>query len=428
MITPRQELLLRKVVDWYSSTGQPVGSKALAADIEVEYGPSTIRNELAALEECGLLAHPHTSAGRVPTDAGYRYFVDRLLPAEQRTTVELSLMQREVDDAMRVATETLSQLTNLMAIVSAPPIQTTTVRHVEVLLLQPQVLMTVVITSTGGVSKRVFTFERPIDTGLSSWAASYLNEQLVGRPLGARTLRGRLNDPGLSNAERAFVEALTPAFIELEATAESTLYVDGAHRLLAEDRVTDVTQLHELMEVIERRAALLGALQQALSAREVYVRIGAENEMPALRSMSMVAANYGLPSRNLGTVSIVGPTRMDYAVMIGTVRAAAVELSRFVEDVWGMRRWPKQPSATTTRCSASAATPARPRSRRPSAPSRARSTPTPIPTIRRPRSASRSSPRPTRSCRTPSAASSTTSTATTACAAAATRRRATSAP
>ncbi|MEJ7893519.1 MAG: heat-inducible transcriptional repressor HrcA [Solirubrobacteraceae bacterium] len=334
MLTPRQDLLLRKVVDSYAATGQPVGSKALAADIEVDYGPSTIRNELAVLEEQGLLAHPHTSAGRVPTDAGYRYFVDRLLPVEQRTTVDLSLVRREVDDAMRVATETLSQLTNLMAIVSAPPIQTATVRHIEVLLLQPQVLMVVVITSTGGVSKRVFTFERTVDPGLTDWAASYLNEQLVGRPLGARTLRARLADPALPNTERAFVESLAPAFIELETTAQSTLYVDGAHRLFAEGRVSDVAQLHELMEVIERRASLLGALQQALTTREVYVRIGTENELPALRSMSMVAANYGLPSRNLGTVSVVGPTRMDYGVMIGTVRAAAGELSRFVEDVW----------------------------------------------------------------------------------------------
>jgi heat-inducible transcriptional repressor len=333
VLSERQELLLRKVVDWYSRTGQPVGSKALAADPEIEYGPSTIRNELAVLEEQGLLAHPHTSAGRVPTDAGYRYFVDRLLP-ERRTTVDLSLMRREVDDAMRVATETLSQLTNLMAIVSAPPIQTTTIRHVEVLLLQPQVLMVVVITSTGGVSKRVFTFERPVDPGLADWAGAYLNEQLVGRALGARSLRSRLADPGLPATERAFVEALAPAFFALEETAESTLYVDGAHRLFAEMRVDDVRQLHELMEVIERRAALLGALQQALTSREVYVRIGRENELPALRSMSMVAANYGLPSRNLGTVSVVGPTRMDYAATIGTVRAAAGELSRFVEDVW----------------------------------------------------------------------------------------------
>jgi heat-inducible transcriptional repressor len=322
---------LRKVVEWYSTTGAPVGSKALAGDPDVECGPSTIRNELAVLEELGLLAHPHTSAGRVPTDAGYRYFVDRLLPATRRPPVELSLVRREVDDAMRVATETLSQLTNLMAIVSAPPLETATVRHVEVLLLQPQVVMVVVITSTGGVSKRLFPFERPVDPGLAAWAASYLNEQLRGRPLGARTLRARLADPALDHTEATFVAALMPAFTELEESAESTLYVDGAHRLVA---TGDVAHIHELMEVIERRAALLGALQQALSTREVYVRIGTENELPALRSMSMVAANYGLPSRNLGTVSVVGPTRMDYATMIATVRSTAAELSHFVEDVW----------------------------------------------------------------------------------------------
>ncbi len=336
MLTPRQEQLLRKVVDAYSTTGLPVGSKALAAEADVAYGPSTVRNELAVLEELGLLAHPHTSAGRVPTDAGHRYFVDKLLPADpaQRRTVELDLVRREVDDAMRTTTETLSQLTDLMAIVSAPPIQTATVRHVEVLLLQPQVLMVVVITSTGGVSKRVFTFDRPVDGGLAGWAASYLNEQLAGRPLGARTLRARLADPALDTTECAFVESLMPAFTDLETAVETTLYVDGAHRLFAGERAGDVRQLQELMEMLERRALLLTALQQALTTREVYVRIGAENELPALRSMSLVAANYGLPARNLGTVSLIGPTRMDYGVMIGTVRVAALELSRFVEEVW----------------------------------------------------------------------------------------------
>src|SRR5207302_3004063 len=129
-----------------------------------------IRHELANLEELGLLAHPHTSAGRVPTEAGYRYFVDRLLPdvhPEPRPALSLSLVQRELDEAMQVTTETLSQVTNLLAIVTAPPIETSTIRHVEVLLLQPQVLMVVVITSTGGVTKRLFTFSRPADPGLA---------------------------------------------------------------------------------------------------------------------------------------------------------------------------------------------------------------------------------------------------------------------
>ncbi len=336
MLTPRQELLLGKLIDEFNATGQPVGSKALAADPEVTAGPSTVRNELSVLEELGLLAHPHTSAGRVPTDAGYRYFVDRLLPAKSETKAELqlSLVRREVDEAMRVTTETLSQVTNLLAIVSAPPIATTTIRHIEVLPLQPQVLMVVVITSTGGVSKRVFTFSRAVDPGLADWAASYLNEQLVGMGVGARMIHARLNDPGLHPTERAFIRELAPAFTELAETAENTLYVDGAARLLSEHRFQDVSQLNALLEALERRVSLLGVLTRALDERDIYVRIGGENEMPALQSLSLVAGNYGLPRRNLGTVSVIGPTRMDYARAIMTVREAAAQLSRFVEDIY----------------------------------------------------------------------------------------------
>ena len=210
-------------------------------------------------------------------------------------------MRREVDEAMRVTTETLSQVTNLLAVVSAPPIATTTVRHVEVLALQPQVLMVVVITSTGGVSKRVFTFDRPVDPGLADWAASYLNEQLVGMSVGSRMLPARLQDRELHPTERAFLDQLAPAFTELVETAGNTLYVDGAARLLSEQRFQDVSQLNALLDALERRVSLLGVLSQALDERDIYVRIGGENAMPALRSLSLVAGNYGLPQRNLGT-------------------------------------------------------------------------------------------------------------------------------
>ena len=334
MLTPRQELLLTKVIDGFAAAGQPVGSKVLAADPEISAGPSTIRNELAVLEELGLLAHPHTSAGRAPTDAGYRYYVDRLLPGPARADMTLQLARREVDEALRLTSETLAQVTDLMSIVSAPPIETTTIRHVEVLLLQPQVLMVVIITSTGGVSKRVFTYERPVDPGLADWSASYLNEALVGKGLGARTLRSRLTDPTLPPTERSFLEGLAPAFTDLAATAGDSLYVEGTARLLAEHRFQDVSQLNELLELLERRVSLLGLLSEALSERDIYVRIGGENAIPALQSLSLVAANYGLPQRNLGTVSVIGPTRMDYATAIGAVRTAALQLSRFVEDVY----------------------------------------------------------------------------------------------
>jgi heat-inducible transcriptional repressor len=336
MLSPRQELILRKVVEGHLRGGQPVGSKSLASDDEVEWGPSTVRHELAVLEEHGLLAHPHTSAGRMPTDSGYRYFVDRLLPRtpDRDRRLPLSLVRSEVDEAMRVTTETLSQVTNLLAIVSAPPIETSTVKHVEVLALQPQLLMVVVITSTGGVTKRIFTFDQAVDPGLAQWAASYLNERLVGLGLGARMLAGRLSDDQLSAREQAFLSELAPAFTELADTAEHTLYLEGAARLLTEHRFEDVSQLNQLVELLERRVTLLGVLREALAQPDVYVRIGRENAAPALRSLAIVAASYGLPRRNLGTVSVIGPRRMDYAGAIASVRDAALQLSRFVQDVY----------------------------------------------------------------------------------------------
>ena len=337
MLTPRQELILRKVVEIYHEGGQPVGSKALAVDADLEWGPSTIRNELAMLEEHGLLAHPHTSAGRVPTDAGYRWYVDHL-PARAGELAErplaLSLVRREVDEAMRVTTETLSQVTNLLAIVSAPPIVTATIRHVEVLLLQPQLLMVVVITSTGGVTKRMLAFDAPVDPGLADWGGSYLNERLVGLGLGARLLHQRLDDPSLGPRERGFLAAVAPAFTELTDIADESLYVDGTSRLLSSYRFEDQQQLNAVMEMLERRVSLLGVLRSALDQRDVYVRIGRENEAPALHSLALVAAGYGLPTRNLGTVSVLGPLRMDYPRAIASVRSAALELSRFVEEVY----------------------------------------------------------------------------------------------
>jgi heat-inducible transcriptional repressor len=337
MLTDRQELVLRRLVEEYLEEGAPVGSKALSTAFE--WGPSTIRHELASLEELGLLAHPHTSAGRVPTEAGYRYFVDRLLPAEPPgPALSLSLVRRELDEAMRVTTEALSQVTNLLAIVTAPPIETSTIRHIEVLTLQPQVLMVVVITSTGGVSKRLFTFARPVDPGLSDWASSYLNERLVGLGLGARMLHQRLHDPSLPDTERLFLDALSPVFTELEESAQASLYVDGTARLLSVGRFGEVSELNLLMDMLERRVALLGVLRSALSApHDVAVRIGTENEVPALRSLALVAASYGLPQRSLGAVSVIGPLRMDYGRAISAVRDAAHQLSTFVADVYDTR-------------------------------------------------------------------------------------------
>jgi heat-inducible transcriptional repressor len=239
-----------------------------------------------------------------------------------------------VEEAMRATTETLSQVTNLLAVVSAPAMDTATIRHVEVLALQPQVVMVVVITSTGGVSKMLVTFEHAVDPGLVAWAGEYLNERLVGLGLGARMLNQRLVDPSLSATELAFLARLAVAFSEIASESEDALYLDGTARLFSAGQIQDTAQINELMSLLERRVALLRVLRTALGQSGVYVRIGQENEIPAMRSLALVATGYGVGARNLGAVSVIGPVRMDYAGAIVTVRAAAHELSRFVEDAY----------------------------------------------------------------------------------------------
>lgn len=339
MLTERQQEVLGIVVDSYLESGRPVGSKAIAGAKGIDWSASTVRSELAALESGGYLTHPHTSAGRIPTEAGYRFFADSLLaaapvPVKRSQVLDLSRMRREVDEAMRVTTMALSQVTDLLALATAPPASTAHIHRVAVLLLQPRVVMVVVIASNGAVTKRVFPFAQELDPGLVEWASSYLNERLNGLALGARMTGGRLADPELSERESEFLDQIASAFTELTERAEQDLYVEGAARLLSEEHAPDLPHADALMRALERRAELLGVLRSALDRRSVFAWIGEENPAPELRSVSVIGANYGLGYRNLGTVGVVGPMRMDYATAIASVREAAGELSRFFETVY----------------------------------------------------------------------------------------------
>lgn len=337
-LTDRQERILAHVVEAYVATGAPVGSKALVESGDLDVSPSTVRNELAVLEELGLLTHPHTSAGRVPTEAGYRFYADRLLerltPRPSELALDLSDARSQVEAALRTTTEALSEVTHLLALVSAPPLETTIVRHVEVLLLQPELVMVVVITSTGGVTKQLVAFTEPVDPGLAEWAGEYLNECVAGLKLGARLLRARFEDPELGPRERVFLAAIRPAFVELVGSDEHALYVGGAAGLLDEFRTDDLRAYRRLLEVLEQRAALLQLMRANLLSKRPFVRVGAELEDPELQAVALVGAPYGLQHRNLGTVSLLGPARMDYVKAIDAVRFAAHELSRFVEEIY----------------------------------------------------------------------------------------------
>jgi heat-inducible transcriptional repressor len=338
-LTERQELILSLVVREHLEHGRPVSSKAVAESGEVSWGPSTIRAELAALEAAGLLTHPHTSAGRVPTESGYRYYAESLIesgemPATREPGLELTRLRREIDETMRTTTAALAQVTDLVALVTAPPLETATIHRVEVLRLRPSVVMVVVITSTGVVRKRIFDFDSEVDRGLVEWASSYLNESLAGMSVGSRLIRSRLTDENLGTLESEFLGRLSTVFTNLESDPGEDLYVDGTASLLADASERDLVGLDQLMSALEGRATVLSMLRSALDQRSVYLWIGRENPRPEMRGVSVVGANYGLGHRNLGAVGVVGPVRMDYAVAIASVRDAARQLSNYFELVY----------------------------------------------------------------------------------------------
>ena len=336
-LSERQRGILRRVVEAHVATGQPVGSRTLVEGSDLGVSPSTVRGELAELERIGLLMHPHTSAGRVPTESGYRLYVHGLLegqePRREEFPLALPLAQSEVEEALQATTEMLSQVTRLLALVSAPPLQAATVRHVEVLMLLPRVVMTVVITSLGGVTKLRSEFPDDVDPGLAGWAADYLNDRLMGVRIGSRAVRLAFEEPAVSARERLFLQAIRPSF-DHAADEGRRLFVGGAAGLLDEMRQEEIGAYRSLMEVLEKRAALLDVLAQRLDPRRPFARVGEELEQPGLRKLALVGATYGVAHRTLGAVSLLGPLRMDYDRALRSVRVAARELSRFVEDVY----------------------------------------------------------------------------------------------
>ena len=337
-LSSRRREILRRVVEEHVATGQPVGSKSLVERSGMGVSSSTVRSELAELEALGLLTHPHTSAGRVPTENGYRVYAEQLVDAidgrPEPISVDVATVRSELEAALRSTTETLSQATRLLALVSAPALGSAAVRHVDVLQLQPRAVIVVVITSTGGVTKRVLELEQPVDPGLVDWARTYLEEQAVGQRLGSATLRRRLEDPALAPGERAFLGRLRTAFVDAVADDGPQLYVGGAAGLLGDARGAELEACQHLLDVLERRAAVLELLSDALDPRRTVVRVGPDIDGGQLRDVSYVGASYGLASRSLGSVALLGPLRMDYDKAIRAVRAAAFELSRLVEDVY----------------------------------------------------------------------------------------------
>ncbi|MCL4473115.1 MAG: heat-inducible transcriptional repressor HrcA [Actinobacteria bacterium] len=335
-LTPRLAQILGAVIEYHVATGKPVGSRFLCQTAGFEVSASTVRGELAKLERLGFLTHPHTSAGRVPTDEGYRFYVDtsarERLSRRRVNAPGPGELEGEIEDSLRQCAALLARATGLLALVSAPSQDSTAIKHVEVLQLHPEMLVVVIITASGGVAKKMVIFDDAVDPGLVNWARSYLNEAVEGLQLGSRRVMMRLEEPGLTEMERSFLASLAPAFGA--AGGARGLYVDGVSSFFSRLEADGNPAIRSLMQLLDRQEEIVELLGTAISERRVYLRIGREMPGSAMRGCSLVAANYGLAHRNLGTVGVLGPTRMDYPSVIGSVELTARSLSRLVEEIY----------------------------------------------------------------------------------------------
>ena len=337
--------VLRAIVEDYVTTQEPVGSKALVERHNLGVSPATIRNDMALLEEEGYIHQPHTSAGRVPTDKGYRLFVDRLTnvkplaPAERRAIHTFLDEAIDLDDVVARTVRLLAQLTRQVAVVQYPSLSRSAVRHVELVSLSASRVMLVLITDTGRVEQRVVEVGSFDEPALGELRAR-LNLQIVGKRLAevpelledfSRLLPADAQTAGGGPAPSA-VDALCAVLLEMIVEQREERVMLGGTANLARFGQDFPDSIHPVLEALEEQVVLLKLLGEATAPSLLTVRIGRENELDQLTSTSVVASGYGRGEDTLAQLGVLGPTRMDYPGTMGAVSAVARYVGRILEQ------------------------------------------------------------------------------------------------
>ncbi len=339
----RRLAVLRAIVEDYVSTEEPVGSKALVERHGLGVSPATVRNDMAVLEEEGYITQPHTSAGRVPTDKGYRMFVDRLTTVKPLSSAEKRAISSfldgavDLDDVVQRSVRLLSQLTRQVAVVQYPTLSSSTVRHVEIVALAPERLLVVLILSTGRVEQRLVELTTPLaDDDLAALRSRLLlvatGQRIADAVAGLRAIVPDEQSPAAppgAEATAAVVEALCEAMSDHRS--DHRVAVGGAANLARYGDSFD-SAVRPLLEALEEHVVLLKLLGEAGSSGMVTVRIGAEGPYEELSSTSVVSTGYGPEDQSLAALGIVGPTRMDYPGTMAAVRAVARYVTRILDE------------------------------------------------------------------------------------------------
>lgn len=334
-LSERQRELLLKTLEIYISTSAPVGSHALSE--EVDASSSTIRAELAHLESLGLLGHPHTSAGRVPTDRGYRYYVDALMEENPKDESAFAALEGygNVDELLHGVSEGMSEVTRLLAVVAGPSVLGESLSRVDYLPLGDGRLLLVVSMESGASSSAAIALPVPVEGEELRDMFAALNSWLGGRPLGTDLELGLAARTALSDHDPMTVGAVLEAVGALGRATERGVFIQGTSALLSRLDDLDPGSLGAVIEVFERRRWLLrllgDALRRSVSSSGVVVSIGTESGFLNLTGTSLVASAYSRREQPYGVVSLIGPKRMDYDAAITTVRTAAEALTNCLD-------------------------------------------------------------------------------------------------
>lgn len=344
----RKAAVLLAVVRAYVRQGEPVSSRSVVEEAGLSVSSATVRNEMAALEEAGYISHPHTSAGRIPTDRGYRFFVDALrgelsddpdVSAEQVAVLDdLLAGATDLEDLLRRATGALSRLTRFAGLVAAPRLDRSRLKHIELVQLAPATVLAVSIVDTGRVTKRMLELAEPIAEVDVQRARHAINAAASG-------LRGREAPDAIAGLAAGAPSELTELIdkvadavrsgVEDPGTRSHGLFVGGTAALAAEGQFARLEQVKHVYETLEEQVVVLQVLQDALVDADPGVRIGQELPLRELADCAVVATSYDAPSESAGQIGVLGPSRMDYRRTLGAVRAVADTLERAIAGMTG---------------------------------------------------------------------------------------------
>ena len=334
MLDDRKAAILRAVVKEYIDTAQPVGSAHVARIGALNVSPATVRHEMALLERDGFLAHPHTSAGRIPTDKGYRFFVDDLraqpgaLGSREKAQVQdfFTRAHGELERMLQDTSKLLSNLTTYAALVVAPPHEGANVRSLQIVALGPRVAVAVAVLANGGVEKA--TLELSEDTGDDriGAAAAHLSAHLVGRPLADGCPIPTTGD----NVTDGLVAAARQALWDYHDSEADQVFVGGAARMASTFEA--VESVRQVLASLEQQYVLVSLLREALGEEGLTVAIGAEHGVDSLAECSIVVAPYEVDGSDAGTIGVLGPTRMNYPQAMAAVAIVSARLGRHLRE------------------------------------------------------------------------------------------------